>query len=243
VGEGLVVVDGRVTKVAVNSVNGRSWQVRGEGFSLEFIPEALSEGLDGSFTARAGSKVAVRGDGFLAGSLVATYLPGALADSLGQSTVEADGSFAVEATIPATLGTGTYVFQVNGLGTATSVRSVNLGMRLLPTLRIATKTPSLRVSFTPGQATISASGAKSLSVFTRRHAKTADSVLIVPLVGVRASSRDVILARARAQEVKNALRKSGFRDPISIVSTVKRSAQVIGGSRTTVWMRTNARVM
>lgn len=237
VGQGLVVVDGRVTKVAVNSVNGRTWQVLGDDFSLEFIPEALTGDLDGSFTARAGTKVAVRGDGFLAGSLIATYLPGALADSLGQSTVDSDGSFSVTASIPSTLSTGTYVFQVNGLSTPESVRSVNLGMRLLPALPSAKKAASLRVSFTAGKPTISAGGTAALTAFVRRHASSAQPALIVPTVRAGATSADLALARQRALAVRQALKSKGFDEPIHISGSIRRSKDVAGISRTTLWVR------
>lgn len=236
VGEGLVVIEGRATKVAVKSVEGRKWQVQGEDFSLEFIPQALTGEIDGSFTARAGAKVLVRGDGFAPGSLIATYLPGTLAESLGQSTVEGDGSFEVEATIPASLRAGQYVFQVNGLGTTSTVRSVNLGMQLLPAVRKVAKARSLPVRFAAGSATVTSGASKGLSSLVKATRTQATSALVVPLAPVQPSKAQVSLARKRAAGVVRALREQGFRQPVRIASGVR---PVSSGSsdRTMVWIR------
>lgn len=237
VGEGLVVVDGRATRVAVKSVNGRAWQVQGEDFTLEFIPQARLGDLDGSFTARAGTKVLVRGDGFAPGTLIASYLPGAWADSLGQSRVQDDGSFEVVATIPSALKSGQYVFQVNGLSSQTSVRSVNLGMRLLPAMRTASRAQSMRVSFAPRASTVTDQSAKDLAKFVRTNARSTDSALIVPTVSSDASPRDVALARSRALELKKVLRAQGFTDPIRVATKVRRADDVSAQTRTTLWLR------
>lgn len=237
VGEGIVVVDGRATRVAVKAVEGRKWQVQGEDFSLEFIPQALTGELDGSFTARAGAKVLVRGDGFAPGTLIASYLPGALADSLGQSAVAADGTFEVEASIPASLAAGQYVFQVNGLGSTTTVRSVNLGMQLLTAVRTSPKATSLKVRFPSAGVTLTGSSAKALASFVRTNARKASSALIVPTVGPAATRVDVRLARQRATKVRTELRERGFTKPIRIASGTRRMDGATGGPGLTLWMR------
>lgn len=237
VGEGLVVVEGRATKVAVKSVEGRRWQVQGEGFSLEFIPQALTGELDGSFTARAGAKVLVRGDGFAPGTLIASYLPGAWANSLGQSTVQADGTFEVDALIPASLKAGQYVFQVNGLGTATTVRSVNLGMQLLPPVRKAAKASSMRISFPSTSTSMTSAGSKALAAFVKKNAKGASSALIVPTVGASGTKDDVALARKRASAVQSSLRDLGFTKPIRMATGVRRVTDAKAGAGTTLWLR------
>jgi len=237
VGEGLVVVDGRATRVAVRSIGGRAWQVQGADFTLEFIPQALAGELEGSFTARAGAKVTVRGDGFAPGSLIASYLPGAWADSLGQSTVGADSSFEVEASIPATLKAGQYVFQVNGLATATTVRSVNLGMQLLPALRRARPATSVRVQFASGSPSMTSSSAASLASFVKRHGRQASSALIVPLVPTDASPAQSALARRRAADVRDRLIDTGFDKSIRIATGVRRVTGLVASSGVTVWLR------
>lgn len=237
VGEGLVVVDGRATKVAVKAVEGRKWQVQGEDFSLEFIPQALAGELDGSFTARAGAKVLVRGDGFAPGTLIASYLPGAWADSLGQSTVESDGTFEVNAMIPASLRAGQYVFQVNGLGTATTVRSVNLGMQLLPALRKAAKATSIRVTFPEETTRMTSSSTSALGAFVKRNGTKSASALIVPVVGAQATTAQAALARQRALAVKQTLVGQGFTKPIRVASGVRRVQETKARTGTMVWLR------
>lgn len=237
VGEGLVVVDGRATKVAVKAVEGRKWQVQGEDFSLEFIPQALSGELEGSFTARAGAKVLVRGDGFAPGTLIASYLPGAWADSLGQSTVESDGTFEVNAMIPASLRAGQYVFQVNGLGTATSVRSVNLGMQLLPALRKAAKATSLRVTFPSATTTMTSASTSALGAFVKRNGTKSASALIVPVVRAKATKAQATQARQQALAVKESLVDQGFAKPIRVASGVRRVEGPNARTGTMVWLR------
>lgn len=237
VGEGLVVIDGRATKVAVKSVEGRKWQVQGEDFTLEFIPQALVGELEGSFTARAGAKVLVRGDGFAPGTLIASYLPGALADSLGQSTVNTDGTFEVDALIPASLKAGQYVFQVNGLGTATSVRSVNLGMQLLPPVRKAAKAWSTKVPFVSTSRSMTSAGSKALAAFVKKNAKGASSALIVPTVGAKATKADASLARQRALAVRESLLAQGFSKPIRVASGVRRVEGGTAPTGITLWLR------
>ncbi len=237
VGEGLVVVDGRATRVAVKSIGGRAWQVQGEDFTLEFIPQALAGELDGSFTARAGAKVLVRGDGFAPGTLIASYLPGAWADSLGQSTVESDGTFEVNAMIPASLRAGQYVFQVNGLGTATTVRSVNLGMLLLPALRKAAKATSLRVTFPSATATMTSASTSALAAFVRRNGTKSTSALIVPVVAAKATQAQATEARRQALAVKQGLVDQGFAKPIRVASGVRRVEGAHARPGTMVWLR------
>ena len=236
VGEGIVVVDGRVSKVAVNVVEGRKWQVKGEDFTLEFIPQALVGELEGSFTARAGTKVEVRGDGFAPGSLIASYLPGALADSLGQATVNSDTTFDVIASLPASLKAGQYVFQVNGLGTSTTVRSVNLGLQLLAAEIVKPKAFSQRVIFAKDSAVVGSKAKSALSAFVRKYPK-ATSALIVPVAPKGASGQELSLARKRATAAKSALRTQGFSDPIRIARKVRLASDATAGVRTMVWIK------
>ena len=237
VGEGLIVVDGRTTKVAVVAVEGRKWQVRGEDFSLEFVPQATFGQLDGSFSAKAGSWVDVNGDGFWPGTLVASYLPGALADSLGKATVGADGTFSVRARFPASLTAGQYVFQVNGLANATQVRSVNLGLRLLAADPVTRKAVSKRVIFQPGQATLTAKARANLAKFVLQYRGQASVAIAVPTVGKGATTQDRALARKRAQAVVSALKQQGVTTPVRITRGTRVGTDPSADRRVTVWFR------
>lgn len=237
VGESLVVVDGRVSRVAVRTLEGGTWQVKGEDFTLEFTPRAELGELEGTFTAKAGTQVDVRGDGFVAGSLIATYLPGALAASLGEATVAPDGTFSVTATFPATLNAGQYVFQVNGLATATSVRSVNLGVQLLAADPVARSAKAQRVIFAGGSSTLTKKARASITRFAVTHKMDAAQVIVVPTVHAKTDPDARKLARERAREVRNALRASGFTAPIRIASKIRTASDPTAGLRTTLWVR------
>lgn len=209
VGEGLVVVDGRIAKVDVKATEQRTWKITGEDFTLEFIPKVSVADLQGSFTAKAGTDVDVAGDGFVPGSLVATYLPGALAASLGDARVDADGTFNVTATLPAILDAGQYVFQVNGLASATSVRSVNLGLQLLAAdVQQETSTPktvSRFVYFKPGAAVPTSKVAARLTRFIDAQATQPNRIVVAPTVNKGADPADKRLARKRAAAIRTQL--------------------------------------
>ena len=216
VGEGLVVVDGRVSKIAVLAVEGRKWQVKGEDFTLEFTPRADLGQLDGSFTAKAGTTVDVRGDGFVPGSLIATYLPGASSSSLGEANVGSDGTFEVTATFPASLSAGQYVFQVNGLASATSVRSVNLGLELLAADVTTRSSVTKRVTFAKGSADLGAKARSAIARFADDNGQGVRRALLVPAVYAADGSDARLLARKRAEAVRRELRENGFAAPIRI---------------------------
>lgn len=237
VGEGIVVVDGRTSKVEVRALEGRKWQVKGEDFTLEFTPRAALGELEGSFSAKAGTQVDVTGDGFVAGSLIATYLPGALSASLGEATVGADGTFKVTATFPATVSAGQYVFQVNGLASSTSVRSVNLGLQLLAADKTTRSAKAQRVIFAAGSSTLTKKARASISRFANTHKATAARVIVVPTVHVKDGPDARKLARQRAVEVKKTLQARGITAPIRIASKIRVASDPKARLRTTLWVR------
>jgi outer membrane protein OmpA-like peptidoglycan-associated protein len=237
VGQSLIVVNGVSTRVAINVVGGRKWQVKGSDFTLEFTPQAPTGELDGAFTAQAGTKVQVSGDGFLAGSLVASYLPGALADSLGQATVKDDSSFEVVASIPASLKAGQYVFQVNGLGNSVTVRSVNLGLQVLAAAPSTPTAISKRVIFGSVSAALSPKASKNLRNWISTHKKSTSSVLIVPTVRRGAGKPEITLARQRAEAVLKSLKAQRLKQPIRIASKMRVADDGSANLRTTVWVR------
>jgi Fibronectin type III domain/BspA type Leucine rich repeat region (6 copies) len=236
-GEGLVVVDGRATKLVVKSATGNTWQVVGEDFSLDVAPQGLTGRLEGSFTARAGERVRVTGEGFAPSSLIAAYVPGALSASLGEARVGADGTFDIEALIPASLQPGQYVFQVNGLATQTWVRSVNLGMTLLPSVRSEVRAASLNVAFIPTTSMMTTAGARALATFVRTTGRSAASALIVPRVHPTASAAQMALARARAGAVADALRDQGFAKPVRIGTGARRVDSLRVPTGAVLWLR------
>lgn len=207
-GEGLVLIDGRSVPIAVQASGSRTWRVAGEGFSMEFTVQAPAGGRDGRFTARAGSLIDVSGDGYQPGTLVATYLPGVLAESLGQERVRSDGTFTVRARFPQL--TGQYVFQVNGLATPTSVRSVNLGLTLVEAPAAVNEASwSTRISFLRGSALLTSSARKTLASFMRGHWTNASTATIVPVVRPQATAAERALAKRRAVAVVTAMRAYG----------------------------------
>lgn len=237
VGESLVVVNGVTTRIAVESVQGRKWQVRGPDFTLEFIPQAPVGGLDGAFSARAGTWVDINGDGFAPGTLVASYLPGALADSLGKATVKSDGTISIRATFPANLAAGRYVFQVNGLSSATSTRSVNLGLNLLAAAPETRKAVSKRIMFETNSATLTAKAQKTLAKFAKTHKSSVKSGIVVASAKTGASPEDKALAKARAASIVKALKAKGMKVSVKVAPRIRISSEGSAGNRATVWFR------
>ena len=236
-GEGIVVVDGRTTKLVVKSTNGNTWQVVGEDFSLDVAPQGMTGRLEGSFTARAGERVLVSGEGFAPESLIAAYLPGALSAALGEARVGPDGTFNVEALIPLTLQPGQYVFQVNGLATASSVRSINLGMQLLPAMTKPKMAKSITVPFIPHTANVTKSGRQALLAWVKRNGKAASTAIIVSRLATRATAAQVPLALARARAVTELMRGHDLNVPLRFAKGFRRVQNLKLTSGVVVWLR------
>lgn len=207
-GEGVVMVDGRRIAISVQPASPSTWRVKGDGFSMEFVVQAPVGGLDGRFTARPGSTVDVSGDGYQPGTLVATYLPGVLAESLGQERVRSDGTFTVRARFP--LIVGQYVFQVNGLASPTSVRSVNLGLTLVEEPVTASQSSWKKsVSFAVNSASLTPRGRLAINTFMKQHWTAASTAVVAPVLRPNASKWQRTLALKRATAVVAAMRKAG----------------------------------
>jgi hypothetical protein len=236
-GGGIVVVDGRTTNLVVKSANGNTWQIVGEDFSLDVAPQGMTGRLEGSFTARAGERVLVSGEGFAPESLIAAYLPGASSAALGEARVGPDGIFSVEALIPLTLQPGQYVFQVNGLATASSVRSINLGMQLLPAMTKAKMAKSITVPFIPYTANVTKSGQQALLAWVKRNGKAAGTAVIVSRLATRATAAQVPLALARAKAVRELMRGHELNVPLRFAKGFRRVQNLKLTSGVVVWLR------
>lgn len=236
VGEGLVIVDGRSSKVSVQVVGNRTWRVTGEGFSMEFVPQALRGELEGTFSARAGSWVDITGDGYQPDTLVATYLPGILAASLGEERVGQDGTFTVRARFPLSITPGQYILQVNGLASRTSVRSVNLGLMLIeaePTKRAI----GTRIMFKPASVVLTPAARRTISRLVSEHRSTATSAVVVPTIVPGATTWARGLAVRRAQAVVAAMKASGFTVPARPSKRIRVAGDAGAAQRTTAWIR------
>jgi outer membrane protein OmpA-like peptidoglycan-associated protein len=156
---------------------------------------------------------------------------------LGQATVKDDSSFEVVASIPSSLKTGQYVFQVNGLGNSVTVRSVNLGLQVLAAAPSMPSAISKRVMFGTDSSVLSPKASKSLRKWISTNKRSTASVLIVPTVGKGASKPEIALARQRANVVMKALRGQRLSQPIRIASRVRVADDRNANLRTTVWVR------
>ena len=238
VGDGLVIVNGVASRVGVQALGGRSWRVSGDEFTMEFVPEQFQDGLAASFSVRAGGWIDISGDGYQPGTLVATYLPGFLAASLGEARVSADGTFALRAQIPPSLTPGQYVLQVNGLASPTSVRSVNMGLNVLEAraASIKAKPASQRAFFKPGSVVLTPKGRAAITRLVSENLATATSAVVVPRVPVGASPQEYSLAQRRGAVVVRVLRASGLSVPVRAtkVRPIKSSS---GDTRVTAWIR------
>lgn len=240
VGESLIVVNGVTARVAVEVLQGNKWRIRGDDFTLEFVPQANLGEIQGAFSAKAGSYVDVNGDGFSPGTLIASYLPGALADSLGQSRINEDGTFSLRAKFPSSLSAGQYVFQINGLSSPTSTRSVNLGVQMLVADPVTRKAVSKRIMFAPDSAALTTKAKATIAKFAKQHRGSAKSAVIVASAASGATAEQKALAKARARALVKAVKSHNSKISVRVAPRVRITNESSAGNRATVWFRFTA---
>lgn len=234
VGHGLVFVDGRAVGSKVTVTCGRTWQVAGDGFAVQFSPKSLRGAFDNSCTTIMGTTLDVSGKGFHPGTLVAVYLPGRVLAALGESRVKADGSFTIKASIPASMKSGRYVLQANGLASPSSVRSVNLGVRLEAAGPTGVRA---KISFLPGTARVTPKSAAAIKRFIAAEGATTASAVVLPYVGTDVLRGRPALAHERAVAVARITKAAGLRLTPQEAGAVKLAADSKARTQTTLWLR------
>lgn len=227
------MIDGQVVPVRPERApSGGKWSVKGDDFSLEFVPQVrdsgLLEGPEETLRAPVGGQVQVTGDGYLGESSVSVYLVppelmGFAARASGESiylgdvTVLADGAFDVTLTIPASVDPGDFVLQVNGWSQDAAVRSVNMNMDIYEVLATRSLT---KAAFFKGRAPdMSKNGKRKLRTMITALPKARENVRVdITAVSVSLDDleQDLRLAARRGRELRDYLSERGVRGTYSV---------------------------
>jgi len=246
-GSGVMVIDGEVVPVRPERApSGGKWSVRGDDFSLEFVPQVrdsgLLEGPEETLRAPVGGQVQVTGGGYLGESSVSVYLVppelmGFAARASGESiflgdvTVRADGAFDVTLTIPPSVDSGDFVLQVNGWSQDAAVRSVNMNMDVYEELATRSLT---KAAFFQGRAPeLSMNGKRKLRTMVTALPKVRQNVRVdITAVSVSLDDleNDLRLAARRGRELRDYLSERGVQGTYSV--TIRTEDQLRSADKT-----------
>ena len=244
----------------IRSPGNTGWSVGGDGFQLRVqaqsptgAPEPLTP--SGVMQVPQGGRIAVSGDGYLAGSAVSVFaIPrfartGAAkitaravagAGDLGSLTADPDGAFSGTVPVPADMRIGDYILQVNGQTPARDVRSVNLQLEVVAGAAQLRKGTVRKAAFFQGKSNrLTAEGAKKLRAMVKSIPKNARNATI-SIIGVSVSmdtlGENIDLAGERAKRIAKYLERQGVKGTYNVtVSTTvvdegpQRSAQTRAG--------------
>lgn len=173
-------------------------------------PRQASTGRSGKFAACiVRQPMAVSsGTGFKPGSSVRMYvLPGTLVGSL---QVDASGAYSGSLPVPVGLGIGDQTLQVNGYSTSGAVRSLSLGVQVIPTRAIVTRTTKASVFFDPMSSEITPVAKEQLNRLARKaRAFGVRTVAIGFVQQTPTTNNDRSLSTMRARSVVDYLRTRG----------------------------------
>jgi flagellar motor protein MotB len=149
------------------------------------------------------------GMGLRPGSQVRLYvLP---STDLGSITVGSDGSYSGSVPVPSGLALGAHTLQANGFSSSGSVRSLSLGVQVVPARVAVNRKASARVLFRPMSPVISAQGRKALNALARQAGTSGKRTVVVGFVKPKSSTSDRTLSTKRARAVAAYLKSKGLR--------------------------------
>lgn len=153
------------------------------------------------------------GSGFKPETPVKLYLlPGT---TLGSFAVGADGTYAGSVPVPVGLPVGGQTLQVNGFAPSGAVRSVSLGVQVVPVRQVAARMSQARVFFAPLSPVISEQGKRALDALAKkvgRSDKAGKRAVVVGFVQQTSSTRnDDSLSTRRARAVAAYLKSKGVK--------------------------------
>ena len=150
------------------------------------------------------------GSGFKAGTQVKLYLlPGTL---LGTFAVDGSGEYSGSVPVPVGLPLGGQTLQANGYAPSGAVRSVSLGVQVVPVKQSVSRKASAQVFFAPNSPVISAQGKRALNALARRAGTSGQGTVVVGFVQQTSStSNDQSLSTQRARNVAAYLKSKGVK--------------------------------
>jgi hypothetical protein len=150
------------------------------------------------------------GTGFQAGSPVKMYL--LPSTYIGELIADASGSYSGSLPVPAGVQAGVQTLQVNGFSSTGAVRSLSLGITVIPARVVTTKTEKGNVFFEPLSTVISPQGEATLNGLVRKAKKQGVRTVVLGFVQETATtSNDDSLSTQRARAVASYLRDRGLK--------------------------------
>jgi outer membrane protein OmpA-like peptidoglycan-associated protein len=135
-------------------------------------------------------------------------LPGTL---IGSFPVGADGSYSGSVPVPVGLPLGAQTLQANGFAPSGAVRSVSLGVQVVPVRQAVSRRSSAQVFFAPLSPELTAQGRRALDALVRKAGKTGQRAVVVGFVQQTSSTNnDQSLSTLRAQNVAAYLKARGL---------------------------------
>lgn len=189
---------------------------------LQSLQSAARSGSAGSAGSASGAVCVVgkpvaesSGSGFKAGTQVRLYLlPGTV---LGSFPVGADGTYAGSVPVPVGLPLGGQTLQANGFAPSGAVRSVSLGVQVVPARVAVSRRASARVFFAPLSPVISAQGRRALDALARKAGRSGRQAVVVGFVQQTSSTgNDQSLSTRRARAVAAYLKSKGVKGAYAV---------------------------
>ncbi len=183
------------------------------GVQAQLILQSIQSGARSGPTASSVACVVGRptaessGTGFKPGSQVKLYL--LPSTELGSITVGSDGSYSGSVPVPAGLALGTQTLQANGLRPSGAVRSLSLGVQVVPARVAVSRQATRRVLFNSMSPVISAQGRKALNALARQAGTSGKRTVVVGFVNRNSPSSDRSLSTKRARAVAKYLKSRG----------------------------------
>lgn len=132
--------------------------------------------------------------------------------SLGTIPVDANGSFSGSVPVPSGLTAGTHTLQVNGFSPSGVVRSLSLGVQVVPARVAVSRKTSARVVFTAMSHALSAQGREALNAMAQRAGTSVSHAILVRYKQRKSSTRsERAMAARQARSVVAYLRSKGVK--------------------------------
>jgi outer membrane protein OmpA-like peptidoglycan-associated protein len=130
---------------------------------------------------------------------------------MGSFAVGADGSYRGSVPVPVGLPLGGQTMQANGFAPSGAVRSVSLGVQVVPVRRAVSRSSVAQVFFAPMSPELSVQGRRALDALVRKAGKSGQRAVVVGFVQQSSSTNnDQSLSMRRAQNVAAYLKGRGL---------------------------------
>lgn len=185
----------------------------GLGVQAQLVLQSIQSGARSGSTGSTAACVVGRpmaessGTGFKPGSQVKLFL--LPSTELGSIPVGSDGSYSGSVPVPSGLALGAYTLQANGFRPSGLVRSLSLGVQVVPARVAVSRNAVARVTFKSKSSVITARGRKVLNALVRQVGTSSNRTVVVGLVKRNPARSDRSLSTKRARAVAAYLKSRG----------------------------------